>query len=72
MKKLGMFDATFVVFVIVNVLAAVALYAAGWRRPFNPTSTEMAKMFLVSVLVSTALFSVIAKATGRKLGQGWK
>lgn len=65
MKKLSMFDTTFVVFVIVNVLAAVTLHVAGIDR-HNPSMTNTVKMFVASLFASFTLFAVIAKLTGRK------
>jgi len=70
MKKLSMFQITFVVFAIVNILAAVALYVTLFQRPFNPSSVQMTKMFLGSLFASTVLFTVIAKLSGRK--QFWQ
>ena len=56
---------TFAVFVIVNILAAVALHAAGIDR-HNPSMAQMVKMFWGSFFASSVLFVVFAKATGRK------
>ena len=56
---------TFAVFVIVNILAAVALHAAGIDR-HNPSTVDVTKMFWGSFFASSVLFVVLAKTTGRK------
>jgi len=66
MKNRSLFDITFVVFVIVNVLAAITLRVAGFERPFDPSTTMMIRMFIASTLVSAVLFAVLAKLAGRK------